>query len=62
MVGGNFNVIASTEEKRGGAPPSIGDMADFNEVLQRARLSMTNFDGSPLRGRMGTSGKDLIEY
>lgn len=43
IVGGDFNTILRTTEKRGGVAPDLGSIQDFRECLVDANLSEIRF-------------------
>lgn len=46
MVAGDFNVVAEQNEKLGGCPLNLNDVADFLEMIQQASLSDIGYNGS----------------
>lgn len=46
IVGGDFNTILRTSEKRGGVVPDLGSIQDFQECLIDANLSEISYEGS----------------
>ncbi|KAL6582742.1 hypothetical protein OROMI_004820 [Orobanche minor] len=47
MVGGDFNIILQSEEKKGGACPIQSDMEEFNDCLLNCNLTDGGFAGTP---------------
>ena len=45
MVGGNFNVISSADERVGRKPVNIKNMEEFNNVVFQCSLSAVEYDG-----------------
>lgn len=46
LVAGDFNIISSPEEKRGGAQPNLVAMQQFNECIMDAGLTDAGFQGN----------------
>ncbi|KAI0531018.1 hypothetical protein KFK09_000567 [Dendrobium nobile] len=46
-VGGDFNIIANANERRGGKCPNYKAMEDFNEMINDCNLNDIGFYGSP---------------
>ncbi|XP_071900992.1 uncharacterized protein [Coffea arabica] len=46
MAVGDFNVIASSDERKGGAPANTRNMEEFNTSMFKCGLSSLAFDGS----------------
>ncbi|KAI0504096.1 hypothetical protein KFK09_015043 [Dendrobium nobile] len=46
-VGGDFNIIANANERRGGKCPNYKAMEDFNEMINDCNLNDIGFCGSP---------------
>ncbi|XP_071909739.1 uncharacterized protein [Coffea arabica] len=47
IVAGDFNVVASTEECRGGRSANVTNMEEFNTAMFTCGLSLVEFDGGP---------------
>ncbi|KAI0493588.1 hypothetical protein KFK09_023707 [Dendrobium nobile] len=45
-VGGDFNIISHAGERRGGNPPNVGAMDDFNDMISNCNLSNIGFSSS----------------
>ncbi|XP_027177273.1 uncharacterized protein LOC113776338 [Coffea eugenioides] len=52
--GGDFNVIASSDEREGGAPANAHNMEEFNTSMFTCGLSALAFDGSRFTWTNGT--------
>lgn len=46
IVTGDFSVVASQEEKLGGGPINLEDVAKFLEMMQQANLTDVGFYGN----------------
>lgn len=60
MVAGDFNVVASLDERVGGSRPRIGDIDEFNVALQNSGLSAVDFDGSQFTWTNGRLWQRLL--
>ena len=47
MVGEDFNIISSVDERVGANPPNIRNMEEFNDTLFACNLSAVEFGGLP---------------
>ncbi|XP_071921878.1 uncharacterized protein [Coffea arabica] len=54
IIAGDFNVIASSEERRGGRPANDNNMDEFNSSMFACGLSPVDFDGCPFTWTNGT--------
>ncbi|XP_060185616.1 uncharacterized protein LOC132615077 [Lycium barbarum] len=60
MVGGDFNVILSEEEKLGGLPVALSECEDFAFCINSCGLLDMRFKGSPFTWWNGRSAEDCI--
>ncbi|XP_027156894.1 uncharacterized protein LOC113758060 [Coffea eugenioides] len=54
IIAGDFNVIASSEERRGGRPANGTNMDEFNSSMFLCGLSPVDYDGCPFTWTNGT--------
>lgn len=45
VLGGDFNTILCASEKRGGLPPDLGSIQDFQECMAASNLTEVNYEG-----------------
>jgi len=60
VVGGDFNAVSSNEEKLGGLPYSIADVADFNQFINCNALCDPGFIGDKFTWCNGRKGNKRI--
>lgn len=60
LIGGDFNVVLSGEEKIGGLPVVDSDHEDFRTCIESCELAQVHFKGSPFTWWNGRSGSDCI--
>ncbi|XP_071933148.1 uncharacterized protein [Coffea arabica] len=54
IVAGDFNVVSSADERKGGLPVNATNMDEFNTAMYTCGLSSVDFDGSPFTWTNGT--------
>ncbi|XP_019241599.1 PREDICTED: uncharacterized protein LOC109221581 [Nicotiana attenuata] len=60
LVAGDFNVILDEEEKFGGLPVSLNEVADFRHCVNTCNLTDLGFKGSIFTWWNGRAGEDCI--
>ncbi|XP_060210653.1 uncharacterized protein LOC132637604 [Lycium barbarum] len=60
IIGGDFNVIVSDEEKQGGLPVSSNETLDFSNCIQSCGLIDVGFSGSKFTWWNGRTEEDYI--
>ncbi|MQM15480.1 hypothetical protein Taro_048426 [Colocasia esculenta] len=61
LVGGDFNCISTPSEKKGGNPPSLQAMEDFNVCISASSLNDAGFIGSPFTWSNNRTGLAVVK-
>ncbi|XP_060216502.1 uncharacterized protein LOC132643991 [Lycium barbarum] len=60
LIGGDFNVITSEEEKYGGLPVTVNEVQGFNACIHNCSVVDLGFKGGKYTWWNGQSGNDYI--